>query len=189
MAPVIDGSQPAHKPRFNKPVDQLDRAVVLQLHPFGQHPNGRFQPFGQTAKRKQQLMLLRLDACSPRGIFTKAEKATNLIAEFRHRLKLTWRQARTHILLRYYRKTICFAKANAHFFLTKKHNRSGCIPVLLQLPLAGSYSDLKEKGLLCRDRQPGRPGAVVLRDAFARENLTEAVGLLLSKSDNEIRLS
>ncbi len=48
----------------------------------GKLPDSRFCAFRQAMQRKQQLVLLRLDAVLPGGGFAEMEKPPNLPAEF-----------------------------------------------------------------------------------------------------------
>ncbi len=114
MAPVIGSSQSAYEALLNESIDELDGAVVLQLHSFGQCANGRLDPVRQAANRKKQLMLLRFDPRLPGRILAKTEKATNLIAQFRHCFKVNPGSVTIHIVVRYYRNTIDIAKALEH---------------------------------------------------------------------------
>jgi hypothetical protein len=84
LPPVIGRPQAAKKPSIDQSIDKLNGAVMLQLHPFGQRPDSRFQTIGQTADGQQELVLLRLDAGLSRGVFTEAQKTTDLVAQFRH---------------------------------------------------------------------------------------------------------
>ena len=68
-------------PRLLQPVDQFDRAVMLDEQPGGNLPNGRLDAFGKAVHRQQQLMLLRLDAVFFGGGLAEVEKAPDLPAE------------------------------------------------------------------------------------------------------------
>ena len=111
IPPVVGGSQSAYETLFDESVDELDGAVMLQLHSFGQRANGGLDTFGQTFNGEEQLMLLRFDAGLPGRILAKTKKATNLITQFRHGLKVGLVQKRTHIVIRYYRDTTYIATA------------------------------------------------------------------------------
>jgi hypothetical protein len=100
MPAVIYGSQSAYEVLFDESVDELDGAVMLQLHSFGQRANGGFDTDGQTSNSEKQLMLLRFDAGLPGRILAKTKKATNLIAQFRHGLKVGLVRASLHIVIR-----------------------------------------------------------------------------------------
>ncbi|HVR17195.1 MAG TPA: hypothetical protein VMS25_12615 [Candidatus Limnocylindrales bacterium] len=81
---VVGAAQAAEQAALDQTVDQFHRAVMLELHPFGQNSDGRFKTLRQTANREQQLMLLRLDASFTRCVFAETQEATDLIAKFRH---------------------------------------------------------------------------------------------------------
>jgi len=42
LAAIVGGAQSSEKAAFGEPIDKFDRAVVLQLHSFGQDPNRWF---------------------------------------------------------------------------------------------------------------------------------------------------
>jgi hypothetical protein len=58
--------------------------MVSQLHSLGERADRRLSIGRQPFYGEQQLMLLRLDAGGPCGRFAEADKAADLIAEFRH---------------------------------------------------------------------------------------------------------
>jgi len=84
LAPVVGAAQAAEQTALDQAIDQFHRAVMLELHPFGQNSDGRFKVLRQTSNREQQLMLLWLDAGFARCVFAETQEATDLIAKFRH---------------------------------------------------------------------------------------------------------
>jgi len=51
LAPIVRRPQTADESPIDQPIDQLYRAVMLQLHALGEHANRWLQPFGQAAGR------------------------------------------------------------------------------------------------------------------------------------------
>jgi len=62
-------------------IDQLDRAVMLDLQPLGQRSNGCSLAAGQAFHRQQRLMLLRFQTCGARCFFAEIEKSPDLVAK------------------------------------------------------------------------------------------------------------
>src|SRR5712692_10937734 len=83
---VVPAAAPACVAVGLQPVDQLDRAVVLQRQPLRQGPDGSFFAFGKAADRQQEQILLRLQARLLRHRVPFADKLANEVAEFRERL-------------------------------------------------------------------------------------------------------
>jgi hypothetical protein len=88
LAAIIGGTQAAEISPVHQPIDQLDRAVVLQLHAFGQNADRRFEAVGQPSYGQEQLVLLRLDAGLARGMLAETEKPADLVAQFRHSFEI-----------------------------------------------------------------------------------------------------
>lgn len=86
--PVIRGAKSTEKTSLDETVDQLDRAVVLELHPLRENSDGRFEVFGQASYGQQELMLLRFDAGFSGGGFAEPQEATDLEAKFGHRFEI-----------------------------------------------------------------------------------------------------
>jgi hypothetical protein len=85
---VIGSAQAGKETSVDKPIDQLDSAVMLQLHSLRQNTDGRLKAVGKASHRQQQLVLLWLDAGGARDIFAETQKAADLIAQLRHRFKV-----------------------------------------------------------------------------------------------------
>lgn len=68
------------------PIDQFDRAVMLDLQPFGQIADGRAVGSGEAFRGQKKLVVLRLDVAEPGGLFAEMEKAADLIPKFRQGL-------------------------------------------------------------------------------------------------------
>ena len=64
-----------------EPVHQFDRAVMLDEKPRCNFADGGLYAVGQALHRKQQLMLLRLDAVFPRGGFAEMKELPDLPPE------------------------------------------------------------------------------------------------------------
>ena len=138
---VIGGSQSAYETLFDEPVDEPDGAVMLQLHSFGQRANGGFDTVGQSSNGEEQLMLLRFDAGLPGRILAKTKKATNLITQFRHGLKVGLVRTSLHIVVRYYRDTMYNAMAYlANSFPPIGWQNATRVPRCLLLPDGGGVS-------------------------------------------------
>ena len=52
LAAVVGAAQAAEQAALDQTVDQFHRAVMLELHPFGQNSDGRFKTLGQTAESR-----------------------------------------------------------------------------------------------------------------------------------------
>ena len=80
-APPIDVVAQAYdQTSLHQPVNQLDRTMMLKLEPLGHLTDRCFPPRGQSLERKQQLVLLRHEACLVRRLLAKVQKTPNLIA-------------------------------------------------------------------------------------------------------------
>lgn len=84
LTPIVRRAQTAEKAAFNQTIDELNGAVMLQLHPFGQHADVWFQVFWKTADREQKLVLLRFDPRLASRVLAETQKSTDLITQFRH---------------------------------------------------------------------------------------------------------
>jgi len=67
---------------FFQSIDQVHRAVMLNLQTPRELADSRTLSFGQPLDRQQKLMLLRLDAVGSRGVLAEAQKTAHLMAEF-----------------------------------------------------------------------------------------------------------
>jgi hypothetical protein len=76
---VVGSPQPEQETPFDESIDELHRAVVLELHPFGQHADSWFDPLRKASYGQKQLVVLRFDAGVARGIFAKTEKTADLV--------------------------------------------------------------------------------------------------------------
>src|SRR5216684_1870010 len=85
---IVPVAAPAHVAMGFQPVDQLDRAVMLQCQPVRQGPDGSFFAFGKAADRQQEQILLRLEARLLRHRVSFADKLANEVTEFREGLVL-----------------------------------------------------------------------------------------------------
>ena len=83
MAPIISGAQAAEKASFNEAINELDRAVVLELHSLSQNSDRWPGVIRQPSDGQQELILLRLDSCLAGGVFAKSQETTDLVAKFR----------------------------------------------------------------------------------------------------------
>ena len=88
LSAIVGSPQSAQEPSFGESVNQFHSAVMLKLHSFRQHTDGRFDAIGKTSNRQQQLVLLRFDARLARGIFAETQEASYLIAQLRHRFEI-----------------------------------------------------------------------------------------------------
>jgi hypothetical protein len=82
-APVLDAPLPAHEAAHFEPVEQFNGAVVPELQAFRQVADGHFLAGCGALRCKQKLMLLRLQAGLPRGVFAEAQEEPELVAELR----------------------------------------------------------------------------------------------------------
>jgi hypothetical protein len=67
-------------------VDQLNRAVMLDLQSFREHSDCCLSRLRQALNRQQRLMLLRLDPGGTGSLFAEIQKTPDLIAKVRQRL-------------------------------------------------------------------------------------------------------
>ena len=81
FAPVGAGLSPAHEAALGQAVDQLDRAVMLDLNSFGELGDSGLGALGKTLQGKQQLVLAGLEAGRVGSVLAEAEKAPELVAE------------------------------------------------------------------------------------------------------------
>src|SRR5579871_3949509 len=65
----------------HQPVHQFDSAVMLYLQALGEVHDARLFMTGFALDGEHQLMLLRLDADAPGGLFTEALKTADLVAK------------------------------------------------------------------------------------------------------------
>jgi len=81
FTPVVFSQHATHQSSSGQPVDQLDRAVMLNLQTLSQIGNTSGSAAGHTFYGKQELMLLRFEPGGTGGVFAESEKAANLIAK------------------------------------------------------------------------------------------------------------
>src|SRR5258708_3831463 len=86
FASVFGGTLPAYKTSRLQAVYQFYRAVVLDLQPLRQLGDPRPDVGGQSFEREQQLVLLRFQPGSSRGLFTEPNKPTDQVPEFSQRV-------------------------------------------------------------------------------------------------------
>lgn len=79
---VFDAGAARDCARRFQPVHEFDRAVVLDEEPRSDLANGGLYAFREAMDRKQELVLLRLDAVVFRRGFAEMKKAPDLPAEF-----------------------------------------------------------------------------------------------------------
>jgi len=80
--PAIDAvALPLYEPAPHRSVHQFDGTVMSYLQPFRKDTNGRFCARRQTANGEQELVLLRVNAGSLRGLLAEAQKPAYLIPE------------------------------------------------------------------------------------------------------------
>ena len=77
---IIGCPQAGKKASVDQPIDQLNGAVMLELHAFRQNPNSRLEPAGETSYRQEELVLLRLDTGFSSGLFAETQEAADLVA-------------------------------------------------------------------------------------------------------------
>src|SRR5262249_3345847 len=105
LAAVRPAVPPDDQPALLAAVDQLDGAVVPQLEPLGERPDGRRNPRRNAADGKEELVLARLDADLGRSVLAEAEEAAELVAEFGEGAVLGERDIGGH-MMKLYRDTI-----------------------------------------------------------------------------------
>jgi hypothetical protein len=76
------GCNPLDYSMLGQPVDQLNGAVVANQHSRRELSNRGFHAIRQAFYCQQELVLLRLDSVRARLIFTEAQEAAELVAEF-----------------------------------------------------------------------------------------------------------
>jgi hypothetical protein len=81
VAPVAG---PPHEPLLRQAVDQLDRAVVLNLQPLRERADGRLLSARQPADREQQL-LRRLEPRRPRRLLAESQKTADPVTKLPER--------------------------------------------------------------------------------------------------------
>jgi hypothetical protein len=77
-----------NQPASLQAIDQLDRAVMLDLQPLGQRPNGCSLPAAQALHRQKRLMLLWLQTCGTRCPFAEIQESPDLVAKFSQSLNV-----------------------------------------------------------------------------------------------------
>lgn len=69
------------QPLIDQPIHQFDRAVVLNLQPFGDEGDARLRVVGLPLQCQQKLMMLRLNAGLSRCFFAEAHETADLVAK------------------------------------------------------------------------------------------------------------
>lgn len=72
-----------HKPVFDRAIDELDSAVVLNLEPLGETADRRPKVILQPPNGEQQLVLLRLESHFASARLAEGEKSTDAVPNFR----------------------------------------------------------------------------------------------------------
>ena len=83
---------PLYEPLPLRPIDQFHHAVVAQLEPVSELPNGRPLPTGKPFQCQQQLILLRSEAIPAHRLLAEAQIATDPETESSQRLEILLRQ-------------------------------------------------------------------------------------------------
>jgi len=83
LSPVGGVRRAPHEPARLHPIDELDRAVMPELQPLGEPADGGGDAGRHAAQRKQELVLLRLEARLPGRLLAEAEEAPELVPELR----------------------------------------------------------------------------------------------------------
>ncbi len=78
-----------NEPARLQAIDQLDRAVMLDLQAFRQRPDGCTLPAAQALYRQERLMLLRLQTSGTRRLLAEVQETPDLVAKFPQRLNVT----------------------------------------------------------------------------------------------------
>jgi hypothetical protein len=86
FTPVLGATGAGDETLLNQPVDEFDRAVMLNLHSLGEIDNASLFGWRFSLDGEHQLMVLRFDACNASGFFAEVEKAADLIAKLRQSL-------------------------------------------------------------------------------------------------------
>jgi len=77
---IIGCPQTGKEAPVDQPIDQLNGAVMLELHSFCQDTNGRLEAARETSHRQEELVLLRLDTGFSSGVFAETQEAADLVA-------------------------------------------------------------------------------------------------------------
>jgi hypothetical protein len=78
-------------------VEELDHAVMLELHAFSEDADGRFLAKWETENCYEKLIVLDLESARPALAFTEVKEAPDLIPKFSEREELlTGQIARGH---------------------------------------------------------------------------------------------
>src|SRR5712692_7929012 len=85
---IVPVAAPAHVAVGLQPVDQFDRAVMLQRQSVRQRADRRFHAFGEPAKRQQEQILLWLEPRGARHCASFPDELANAVTQLRKRLVL-----------------------------------------------------------------------------------------------------
>ena len=85
LPPINCASATFDKPLTHRPINQLNRAVMLQLEPLGEVADRGAFSFGEAFQGEHQLMLLRLQPRRVGGLLAEMNEATDLEAKRRQR--------------------------------------------------------------------------------------------------------
>jgi hypothetical protein len=106
FAAILAAALAADVASRREPVDQFHCAVVLDLQSLRQFADPGANALRQSLQSQHELMLARLEAGVASGLFAEAQEAAYLVAEFRQRLIIGFREALCHavnyIVLRYF---------------------------------------------------------------------------------------
>ena len=81
LSPVIDAAAAANQRPFLQPVDQLDRAVMLNLQALRQVGNACSLFRAYRLGGQHELMLLRLNSCATGSLLAEVQEAPDVVAE------------------------------------------------------------------------------------------------------------
>lgn len=81
-AAVFGPGLPLQQPTIGKAVGEFDNRVMTDMQPPGKIGNRRRKIRRQAFQGKQQLVLLRLNACSLGGFFAEVKERSDLMPEF-----------------------------------------------------------------------------------------------------------
>lgn len=85
LPPVCRSPAPRDKTLAHRPINQLDRAVVLQLQPLGEIADRRAFSFGESLQGEHQLVLLGFQRRRVGRLLAEMNEAPDLKAELRQR--------------------------------------------------------------------------------------------------------
>ena len=83
LAPILISAMPGSQSSALQAIDQLHRAVMLQLHSFCERTNRGAHVRRKTLNREQQLVLLGFESGGAGSRFAEVQKTPDLVAELR----------------------------------------------------------------------------------------------------------